>query len=54
MKQLARQRIQYLVEYGGLYPAEEPASKNFVVRAVLLISIVVCFVQSAVEYVMLR
>jgi len=29
---LVRQRIRYLIEFGGLYPAEEPASKNFVVK----------------------
>ena len=30
MQHLIRQRIRYLVEYGGIYPAHEPASKNFV------------------------
>jgi hypothetical protein len=29
---LVRQRIRYLIEYGGVYPADEPASKNFVVK----------------------
>lgn len=29
---LMRQRIKYLVEYGGLYPPGEPASKNFVIK----------------------
>lgn len=33
---LARQRIRYLVEYGGLYHHDEPATKNFVVRWLLL------------------
>jgi hypothetical protein len=32
MSQLARQRIRYLVECGGIYPADEPASKNFVLK----------------------
>jgi hypothetical protein len=32
MQSLARQRIRYLVEYGGLYPPEEAASKNFVLK----------------------
>lgn len=29
---LVRQRIRYLIEFGGVYPAEEPASKNFVLK----------------------
>ncbi len=33
---LARQRIRYLVEYGGIYHYDEPATKNFVVRWLLL------------------
>lgn len=32
MKHLARQRIRYLVEFGGVYPHDEPASKNFVLK----------------------
>lgn len=32
MKELARQRIRYLVEFGGVYPRDEPAGKNFVLK----------------------
>lgn len=40
MSTLVRQRIRYLVEYGGLYPAGEPASKNFVMKvAIILIAL---------------
>ena len=31
MDRLIQQRIRYLVEH-GLYPADEPASKNFVMK----------------------
>lgn len=32
MQHLVRQRVKYLVEFGGVYPADEPASKNFVLK----------------------
>lgn len=32
MHDLVRQRIRYLVEAGSVYPADEPASKNFVLK----------------------
>lgn len=40
MSHLARQRIRYLIEFGGAYPADEPASKNFVLKwAALIVAI---------------
>ncbi len=36
VKHLARQRIRYMVEFGGLYTHDEPASKNFVVKWALI------------------
>lgn len=32
MHDLVRQRVRYLIEFGGVYPADEPASKNFVLK----------------------
>ncbi len=36
VKQLARQRIRYMVEFGGMHPHDEPASKNFVIKWLLI------------------
>lgn len=36
VKHLARQRIRYMVEFGGLYHYDEPATKNFVVKWALI------------------
>lgn len=36
VKHLAKQRIRYMVEFGGVYPHDEPASKNFVLKWLLI------------------
>ena len=38
MHPLVRQRVRYLIEFGGVYPADEPASKNFVLKWVLALT----------------
>jgi hypothetical protein len=38
MPHLVRQRVKYLVEFGGVYPTDEPASKNFVLKWFLLLA----------------
>lgn len=38
MQRLTDQRIRYLIEHGGLYPTDEPATKNFVIRWVLVLA----------------
>jgi hypothetical protein len=45
---LARQRIRYLVEHGGLYHYDEPANKNFVVKWALI----AVALHMAIDYVM--
>jgi hypothetical protein len=50
MKQLARQRIRYLIESGNVFPPDEYASKNFVVTSF----VVIAALQSAIEYLFLR
>lgn len=37
MSQLVRQRIRYMIEYGGLYDADEPATKNFVMKVTVVL-----------------
>lgn len=37
MSALTAQRIRYLIETGSLYPDGEPATKNFVVKAMVII-----------------
>lgn len=46
-KHLARQRIRYMVEFGGLYHHDEPATKNFVIKWILI----AVAMHAAVDYV---
>jgi hypothetical protein len=41
MSHLVRQRVKYLMEFGGIYPHEEPATKNFVFKW----AVVMCAIQ---------
>lgn len=50
---LVRQRIRYLIEYGGVYPAEEPATKNFVMK-VAAVFVLMQIIETICEVILLR
>ena len=50
MSHLARQRIPYMVERSELAAMNEPASRRFVLRGLVVVTVL----QSVVEYLLLR